>query len=293
MTLLHLTKNPTVNRQVNISDHTATAIKKVRKLFLPAWCLPNGTIKATENQLESASSSCERWAIWCGALVVVSVIAELVIAWAAPPYNSFLAYSAITDAAIAIGIVGEVGFGMWNSRIQTELRSRSNAKLGEAVKAAGDANDRAAKAELETEKLRIAASWRSLSKEQYESLALALRTGGPGASLRICVLMNDQESLAFAHSIAIPFRAARWAVGYRFESYTHNIMTGLMLPEPRDNWLEEMKVVNGRVRDAFISAEISFVNGWPLEPYQFAEDNTPLSAPIAWLYVGPKPPPRV
>ena len=72
---------------------------------------------------------------------------------------------------------------------------------------------------------------------------------------------------------------------------THNIMTGLLLPEPRDNWLEEMKVVNGRVRGAFISAEIDFVNGWPLEPYVYTDDNTPLSAPIAWIHVGPKHPP--
>jgi hypothetical protein len=52
-----------------------------------------------------------------------------------------------------------------------------------------------------------------------------------------------------------------WAVGCG-ASDANERATGLMLPELGDNWLEEM---NERVRDAFISAEIDFVNGWPLE----------------------------
>jgi hypothetical protein len=118
----------------------------VRKLLLPAWYLPKGTKNAPENALEEASSSCEQWSIWCGALVVASVVAELVIAWIEPTYKTFLSASAITDAAVAIGIVGEVAFGMWNNRIQTELRTRSNDKLGDAVTGTAEANVRAAEA---------------------------------------------------------------------------------------------------------------------------------------------------
>jgi hypothetical protein len=281
-------------RRANISAPIPSPIQKSENAF-PAWRMPNGTINASDTQLEESSSSCERWA-WGGAgLVIAAVIAEFAIAICHPPYDSFFERwgSALADLLIAAGIGGEVIFAMMGTRCQTELRRRSNDKVAAAVKAAGEANDRAAKAELETEKLRIIASWRALAKKQHESLVIALRAGGSGASVRFCVLMNDQESLAFAHRIAIPFRTAGWAVGYRFESYTHNIMTGLMLPEPRENWLEEMKVVNGRVRDAFMSAEIDFVNGWPLEPYVYTDDNTPLSAPIASVYVGPKHPPML
>src|SRR5581483_3546948 len=97
---------------------------------LPAWCLPNGTIKsADENALDKASSSCELWGGACGALVIAGVVAEWLIAHVQPPYETFLIESSYADAAVAIGIVGEVLLGMRNNRIQTELRKRSNAKL--------------------------------------------------------------------------------------------------------------------------------------------------------------------
>jgi hypothetical protein len=165
--------------------------------------------------------------------------------------------------------------------IQGELNERSEKKLGEA-------NERAAKAERDTEKLRAATAWRNLSGREHRALAKALRESGPGASVRFSIVANDQESLYFASRISIPFRAAGWNVGYEFGSYMHEMLTGVLLPEPRDNWLEEAKAVNARVRGAFMAAEISFVNGWPMHPYSKISDNSALTAPVAWVYVGPK-----
>ena len=192
---------------MNISDQTIKAIRKVLKLFLPAWYLPNGKINATEVQLEGVSSSCEQWGIWCGALVVISVIAEFVIAWVEPPYNSFLKESLVPDAGIAIGIVGEVLFGMWNNRIQTELRSRSNKQLAEAVEAAGQANARAAEAnasvveaqertklaELEIAKLKAP---RQITSEGVDHIAAILRPlGGFPYDLSIPTLLEPGSPL--------------------------------------------------------------------------------------------------
>lgn len=143
-------------RSPNTNNQAAIAEKKKRKLVLPAWYLPKGRMNATESQLEDASSSCERWGIGCGALVVAAVIAELVIAWIEPPYNSFLTDSAITDAAIAIGIVGEVMFGMWDGRLQTELRKRSNDKVEAATLRAARAEEQLAS--------------RDVTKEQFDEL---------------------------------------------------------------------------------------------------------------------------
>jgi hypothetical protein len=192
--------------------------------------------------------------------------------------------SAITDALVAFGIVGEVLFGMRNSRIQTGLRKRSDKKLA-------DATERAANAERETEKLRAATAWRRLSQKEHESLALALRNSGPGESVMFTVLLNDQESMHFAQLISIPFKAAGWAVGYVVASYIHGVMTGILLSESTVSWLDEMKIVNGRVREAFIAAEIPFINGWPLSPISETRDNSMLRAPIASIYVGPRPMP--
>jgi hypothetical protein len=176
----------------NISDHTAAAIRKVRRLFFPAWYLPNGTINATEDELEGASESCERWAIWCGALVIVSVIAELVIALVHPSYGLFLELSAITDVGVGLGIIGEVMLGMRNNKLQTELRRRSNEQVASAI-------DRASKAELEIAKLKAP---RQLTGEEIDRIGAVLKPLGafpydlsvptllePGSTLINCLVL--------------------------------------------------------------------------------------------------------
>ncbi len=141
-------------------------------MFLPEWYLPNGIKNANEGALEAASSSCERCSIWCAAVVVVFVVVEFVIAIFHPPYNSTLERwgSATADFFIAAGIVGEVMLGILDSRIQTELRTRSNAKVQAAAVAAGEANERAAKADLARTELEARLAARSLTKEQFEIL---------------------------------------------------------------------------------------------------------------------------
>lgn len=141
----------------------------------PAWRLPNGKTNATDAQLEIVSSSCERWELACAALVVIAVVAEVIIAWMHWAYDSSLQQwgSVDTDAAIALGIVGEVAFSRKDAGIQTELRNRSNQKLADAVTAAGEANDRASQADLARAKLEAALAPRTLSKEQYDALVRA------------------------------------------------------------------------------------------------------------------------
>lgn len=130
------------------------SIKSARIFPLPEWYLPKGTTNASDQRLEEASSSCERWGIGFAGIVVVAVIAELIIAWIQPPYLLFLTESAFSDAVIAIGIAGEVLLGtIWNNHIQTELRRRSNERLGSAVQSAGEATARAEEARLEIARL--------------------------------------------------------------------------------------------------------------------------------------------
>jgi hypothetical protein len=49
-----------------MSDHATKAIKKVRKFLFPTWYLPKGTINASDDELDEASSSCESWGLVCG-----------------------------------------------------------------------------------------------------------------------------------------------------------------------------------------------------------------------------------
>jgi hypothetical protein len=118
-------------------------IQKPRNSF-PAWRLPNGTINASDAQLDRASSSCEGWEWGFAGIVVAAVIAEIVIAYIHPPYDSLLNEwgTTLADAAVAFGIAGEIIFSRLDARIQTEIRRRSNEKVAAA-------SDRAAKAETE------------------------------------------------------------------------------------------------------------------------------------------------
>ncbi len=135
----------------------------------PEWYLPKGTINASNGDLEGASSSCERWGIGFAGIVVVAVIAELVISWAKPPYLLFLTESAVADAVIAIGIAGEILLGtIWNNRIQTELRRRSNEQLASAVQSAAKANERASQADLARLQLEAQLSPRMLNQRQWD-----------------------------------------------------------------------------------------------------------------------------
>ncbi|MBV8566637.1 MAG: hypothetical protein JO273_14385 [Methylobacteriaceae bacterium] len=111
--------------------------------------------------------------------------------------------------AIAIGIIGEVAFGMWDSRIQTELRSRSNDKLGAAEKEAGEANDRAAQALKEAAEARIRAisaelelakyrDWRRLDDAGFSSVVDAMLSfAGTPFTLAVSPIEPETTELLF------------------------------------------------------------------------------------------------
>ena len=244
----------------------------------PAWRLPKGTINATDGQLNCASSSCERWEWGFAAIVVAAVLAECIIAYIHPTYDSRLNRlgSLAADVAIAIGIAGEVIFGRLDARIQTEMRNRSNKLLAEA-------NER-------TEKLRAATAWRTLSEEKHKALIKALRASG-AASVRLTVVMGDQESMYFAKQISSAFESAGWKVGNTFETYLHEVMTGIALPPVSPGWTDEIKSVNRRVRDAFIGTGIDFATAWPIHRHMYV-DTASIPPPWAFVYVGPRPPLR-
>lgn len=192
-----------------MSDHVAKAIRKVRKLLLPAWYLPKGTMNASDDELGEASSSCESWALVCGALVVVAVAAEIVIAWVEPPYDLFLRLSVPTDIAVALGIVGEVLLGMRNNRLQTELRRRSDVKVAAATERAGKLEKEAAETGLKLEKLRHQTLFgRQLRPAEFVK-SLENKAKVP---VEIAFLKSDTEAFMFASQVSGLLKAAHWDV---------------------------------------------------------------------------------
>jgi hypothetical protein len=208
-------KRLATQRSPKISTPMAIPPQNPRNAF-PAWRLPCGIISAADSQLEKASESCERWE-WGGAgLVVVAVIAEFVIAGVHPPYDSFWEQwgSAIADAVIAFGIIGEVLFSARDGKIQTELRKRSNDKLGAAEKAAGEANARAEEAVLALAKFRAR---RTISAEQGARLVEVMKKFG-ALSFAVSTSTFDDELVGLLVGIVDCLRDAGWKYeGYPWE----------------------------------------------------------------------------
>jgi hypothetical protein len=254
----------------------------VRKLPFPAWYLPKGTINATEGDLEEGSSSCERWGLCCGTLVVIAVIAELVIAWIEPPYKTFLAESAITDAAIALGIVGEVMFGMLDGRIQTELRRRSNDMVAEANTIAAQAIKEAAEARERTAEVEKLTAWRRIKPEQYSSIIKAIRDGAAEIDLLVEYERGDAEAFSYARQIAWAFeQAGVTKIRGDANSYWAPGIFGVRIAsEPAIDILSIM--------DAFSAAGIEPVTD-NMDLSRHLPRNVP--APNLYFFVAPKTPP--
>ena len=236
------------------------------------WWLGSRVKHASEERLEIAGESCVRWEIGCGGLVVLGLLCELAIAWVHPAHDSFWdRWGGVRcDAAVALGVAGEIFFSSRSHKYSSELTRRSNQRLAD---------------------LKEATRWRILTNAERIAVTEALKSSGPAASVRFSVLANDQESLYFAGQVSIAFQAAGWQVGYSFESYRHEILTGILLPETSVSWPDGMAVANKRVRDAFIAAELRFMNGWPIDIIHQTDGGEPLFQPIAYVYVGPKPTP--
>lgn len=222
----------------------------------PAWRLPNGTINASEAQLEIASSSCGTWEWGCAAVVVGAIIAEFVIAYVHPTYDSILNRlgTVTADAAIALGIVGEVIFGRMDARIQTELRSRSNKQLVTAMETAGQANERAAGAEkeaatarVEQERLKAQFAWRTFSPQVIARLEQTLSVH-PG-EVNVQYVANDPEALYFAIQLSNVFGKANWQAATLSISMPGTLFLGLFVPDSPSN---DTVIVRNALRTANI-----------------------------------------
>lgn len=226
---------------------------------------------ASDLEQDALIDDAERIETWCANLVLGAIVLEAAV-WISPlsPFL-FRLGNFVADAAVAIGIYGEVRFGHVAGGI---LKMR----LASAV-------ERAANAELETERLRAQFSWRRLSSEQIEKF-LAVLTDKPKLSIRIEYVGADPESNTFAHEIGGLFKKAGWKVGYTSASYPGAVTFGLCVPLYAPPNLDAC----GIARMAFSAASIEYLGGNTPKWFMGAGegDSITVGSPCAHLYVGPK-----
>lgn len=227
---------------------------------------------ASDAERSALLEDAERLESWFAWLVLFAIVLEVVV-WISPLCPLlFKVGNALSDAAVAIGILGEMRFGQVVGNILKIV-------LAEAV-------ERAANAELETEKLRAQFSWRRLSAEQIEKFSAAL-ADKPQLSIHITYVGDDPETNTFAREIGSLFKKSGWKVGFTSASYAGEVAFGLRLPLYAPPNLDAC----GIARVALNAASIEYTGAQPPKWFMGngSGDSTP--SPCAHLYVGPKPAP--
>jgi hypothetical protein len=173
----------------------------------PAWRLPNGTIKASDLELEKSIESCERWAWFGGGLVIVGVAAEVAIAAIHPPYDSFLEQwgSSLANSLVALGVAIEIIFSRLAGLRQNELKRRSDERVAAANARAEEANQKAQEAALQLARLTTP---RIISGEHVAGLVEAV-SPFPGTPF-VFLMQPEPEPLALMNQISDALLAAEW-----------------------------------------------------------------------------------
>jgi hypothetical protein len=199
----------------------ATPSQKPRKPF-PAWRLPNGIIKARNEDLERSIESCEHWEWFGGGSVFAGVIAAVAIAWYHPPYDSFLEQwgSVIADGLVAIGVALEIKFGQMAGLRQDELRRRSDEKAAEATERAAEANARAAEAHVELARLGKKITPRVITVDGEAKVIKALKSF-PGVPF--WVKADPAAEYEFVNRLVVVLERAGW-------SWMEHVVTPITLP---------------------------------------------------------------
>ena len=253
---------------------TASPSQKPRNPF-PAWYLRCGVMNATDNTIDQASAACERWEWHCAAAVVLAVVGEIALAIIHPSYDSPWNRwgTSLADIVIALGIVGEVLFGRLDGRYQTELRKRSNDKLGKANKLAAEAHERAAEVERLT-------GFRRISHDQLQRIRAALSEFIGAMDLLIEFQNGDTEAYIYARDLVTTF----WGVAKIRSgpnSYPMYPMFGIFVETTSPAHMEA-------ISNGFVEAGIQFSRLHKDLSTHFPRDAL---APNAYIFVGLKPPP--
>jgi hypothetical protein len=168
-------------------------------------------MNAEDNDLKRAVSRCEEAEKICAAMVIWGLLVEVIAAALHMPIDSFRGtFCAIwADELVVLGVIGEAVFGNIGKRCQSELQRRSDIELGKATKQAGEANERAANAELRTEALRAQSRPRIFNFDR--AAMITALDGKPKVPIEILFDADESDASLLATAIYGAFRGASWA----------------------------------------------------------------------------------
>jgi hypothetical protein len=160
------------------------------------------TVKnASESERDALLDDAETLETWAAYLVLGAIVLEAVV-WASPlcPFL-FKLGNFVSDAAVAVGVYAEMRFGHVVADI---LKIR----LADAVLQAGEAKERAAKAELRIEELRTQTRPRVFNFNR--AAMITALDGRPKVPIEILFDEDESDAAALASAIYGAFRSASW-----------------------------------------------------------------------------------
>ena len=187
----------------------------------------------SDGDLKRHQSLFEKLALSSGIAVVAGLVLEVWLAVEFRPNEETAVQTwgpVVADVSVAVGVFFEILFGRWALHQGSALQQRAERALAEATERAGEAVERAAAAELETERLRKELAWRRVSPEQAHKISEVIsRSDLPKFGLRIEHSANDPESITFANDIAEVFRKNGWPVLF-MSTVSSFSFSGMMIP---------------------------------------------------------------
>jgi hypothetical protein len=190
----------------------------------------------TDPELKRAQSLYEVWAQWSGLAVVIGLVTEVWLAIEFRPTGESFTHtwgSVIADVLVATGVFFEILFGRWAIHQGSELQGRAEKALAEATERAGNANARAAEAELRTAQLRDAMAYNETPRSLDENTFVEVIKDVPAGSVEILYDHNLPDALMLGMMCAAALQKAKWNVlGVNAVDPTKPDRTPMGIPEP-------------------------------------------------------------
>jgi hypothetical protein len=222
--------------------------------------------------------------------VGVGLALEVALAALNPPYNSFWERfgPVFSDFLVFAGVLGEYLVGSRETSCQEELRERASDRLGKA-------EERAALAALETERLRERMAWRNVdvhtARALGEALSGLLNPDWRAPSVVFAHVSDAEEPRNFAEELGRIFRQAGWRVGFKACAFASSPAFGLRVPKQLTHDGSEQHAVG--IRQAFEAVGLPFLTEDAPRAYMSTPSGDrafPVFPPTVEIYVGPKPP---
>ena len=257
------------------------------RLPFPKFRLPKGgMISASDPELESSIEALENLAVLFAVIVICGVISTVIIAAIHPTYDSFLEQwgNAIADVFVAVGVAGEVWFARMAGLRQGELKRRSDANVGEANRIAAQANKEAAEARIRTAELEKLTAFRRLDPEMRRKLSEAFISCSSYLRLLIEYQAGDTEAYCFAVEFAQLFTK----LGNEKIVFSSNMHL----------WVTSFGVhLNVGICDKSDELQEACLKGFDLPdrltPVDLKLKYNPGFETNLYIFVGPKPPPKL